>query len=611
MVINYSRRDHALGALVSRRVVIAGAGMGLVTTVLAARLYHLQVTQSERYRKSADDNRFGVGFLRPKRGTLIDRSGKEIATDQQYFDAMIIANMAGDNIDQVLARLTPTLLLTSADIKRIHHDIGKAKGFAPVPIRQNLTWGQVATISMETPFLPGVSVVAVMRRAYPFAQSWAHLTGYVADATERDVIQDRALSLPGTQVGKSGLEAFYEKRLRGKVGRIRTEINALGRVVREVSREPAQTGTPLRLTVDAQLQNYGYGLLNNHKSASAVVMDAHTGQVRALVSSPSFDPNKFATGMDSKTWHDLLHHPQHPLVNKAIAGTYAPGSTFKLVVALAGLEAGVITPQEVISCQGYIGVSDRRFHCWKKQGHGPVDLVQAIAQSCDVYFYQLARRLGIARIAKMAQRYGLGESVGIDLPGEHRGLIPSRAWKMAWRGESWHLGETLITGIGQGYTLTTPLQLAVMTAGIINGGKLLTPYIGIARTPPQEIGGSNIARALVTHAMNEVTSGERGTARGAQAQDPRYRFGGKTGTSQVRSISLSERETGVLKDDEVPWALRDHALFVGFAPQDAPRLVASVIVDHGGSGSSVAAPIAGALLGKALTLSDPWDQDSA
>ncbi|HEY9163704.1 MAG TPA: penicillin-binding protein 2, partial [Magnetovibrio sp.] len=439
-------------------------------------------------------------------------------------------------------------------------------------------------------------------RHYTYGLETAHVLGYVASVSEKDVTGDPLMELPGFRIGKSGLEKTYDLALRGSGGSSQVEVNAVGRVIRELNRQEGQPGAELRLTIDLELQRYTTERLGDN-SAAVVVLDVHSGEVLAMVSNPSFDPNAFNTGLSQAEWESLVSNPKAPLTNKAIAGQYAPGSTYKPAVALAALEKGVITQDTKVHCGGSTKLGNAEFHCWKRGGHGTLDLAGALEHSCDVFFYEVARRTGIERIAAMSRRLGMGTPLGVDLPGERAGLVPSNEWKLGAVGTSWQLGETLIAGIGQGYILATPMQLAVMTARIVNGGRAVKPRLtmdmvgeaGVQPFPTTEAKPLGIAPdhlAQVWRGMENVVNSPTGTAFGSRIKDPRYRMAGKTGTVQVRRITKAERETGVLKNEQLPWRERDHALFVGYAPFENPRYAVSVVVEHGGGGSSVAAPIA-------------------
>jgi penicillin-binding protein 2 len=440
----------------------------------------------------------------------------------------------------------------------------------------------------------------------------------VSSVNEREQTGDPLLELPGFRIGKQGAEKQYDLQLRGAAGTSHLEVNALGRVIRELRREEGKPGRDLVLTLDSALQNFTHERLKGERSASAVVLDVRNGDVLALASSPGYDPNIFNTGLTQKTWNSLVHNPLSPLTNKAIAGQYAPGSTFKMMVALAGLEAG-ISPETTTYCPGFMRLGKGRFHCWKRQGHGRVNMYEGIKYSCDVFFYDLARKIGIDRIAEMANRFGLGAPVEIDLPGERGGTIPTRAWKRANYGEAWQGGETLVSAIGQGFVLATPLQLAVMVARIANGGYAVKPRMtrppapsaepaaaapepgtgaggeGDGVTAASEFPSLDISEAhmrVIHKAMDLVTNSRRGTAYRARIKEEGWEMAGKTGTSQVRRITMAERAAGITKNEDLPWRRRDHALFVSFAPVDRPRYACAVVVEHGGGGSKVAAPIA-------------------
>jgi penicillin-binding protein 2 len=449
------------------------------------------------------------------------------------------------------------------------------------------------------PDLAGIQPNIGESRAYPFGSTLAHVIGYVGAVSAKDLTGDPLLELPGFRVGKSGVERSRETLLRGKAGVSRVEVNAYGRVIRELNRREGQPGGEIRLSVDAELQSYAMGLLAD-ESASAVVMDVHSGDILTLVSTPGFDPQGFNIGLTQQAWTDLTTDPRNPLLNKAISGLYPPGSTFKMIVAMAALDAGMISQDQKVFCQGHVELGNQRFHCWKRTGHGRVSRAEAIEQSCDIYFYEIAKRVGIDGITETARKFGLGSATGIEIPAESKGLMPTRAWKLARTGEAWQQGETLVAGIGQGFVLATPIQLAVMTARIANGGFAVKPRLILQEAenpgvPAQRLERLTVGRTsleLVAEGMRRVSNQSAGTAFRARIRDPEMALAGKTGTSQVRRISRAEREIRVLRNEELPWEARDHALFVAFAPVKAPRYAISVVVEHGGSGSRAAAPIA-------------------
>ena len=587
----------------SRRVAFLGGGKVLLLSLLVGRMYQIQVVESDKYKTLADENRINLRLLPPPRGTIVDRYGRALAVNQENYRVTLVAEQVRD-INTMLDTLSGILPLEDYERQRILREVRRRRGFVPVTVRENLDWRDVSRIEVNAPDLPGLSIEVGQIRQYPFAEDFAHVLGYVSAVSEKDVTGDPLLELPGFKIGKNGIERVFDLNLRGKAGNSQVEVNAVGRVIRELSRQEGQPGANLRLTIDRDLQKLTADRLKEEKSASAVVMDIHNGDVLAMSSVPGYNPNEFVTGLSSKSWSRLINDPYAPLTNKAISGLYAPGSTFKMVVALAALEGRIVAPDHRVFCRGHTQVGNARFHCWKRHGHDWQDMYEAHQNSCDVYFYDIAKRTGIDRIAEMAKRLGFGAKTGIDLPSEKGGVIPTRAWKKALTGTPWQQGETLISGIGQGLILTTPLQLAVMTARIGNGGKAVVPRLirsvdedGEEVEPIfKDIGISKRSLDVIREGMNRVTNVRRGTAYRARISEEGMEMSGKTGTAQVRRISKAERETGVLKNHERPWRERDHALFVGYAPSDNPRYAVAVVVEHGGGGSKVAAPIARDLL---------------
>lgn len=583
--------------LTRRVMVLGGIKLGLLST-LAGRLYYLQVVQAEKYRTLSDDNRISLRMLAPSRGPIVDRFGVPLAINQQNYRVVVVAERARA-LHDILDKVSEIVPLYDSDRRRIIREVQRKRRFVPVTVKENLTWEQVATLEMNTPDLPGVSIEVGEIRNYPFAADTAHILGYVGAVSEAELNGDPVLSLPGFRIGKSGIEKYHEESLRGVAGSMQLEVNAVGRVIRELSRDDGQPGREVQLTLDIGLQQFTQARLSQEVSAAAVVIDVHTGGIYAMASHPSYDPNQFTMGIPAGLWNELLRNQATPLSNKAVAGQYAPGSTFKMIVALAALDSGIVNARYSVYCPGHMDLGDHRFHCWKKGGHGSVDMVTALQYSCDTYFYDLARRLGIDRIAEMAHRFGMGEALGIDLPHERPGLMPSRDWKMATYNKSWQQGETLIASIGQGYVLSTPLQLAVMTARLANGGRAVRPHLTkqIRQGPHEQtvwpsLGVRKEHLDVVLAGMDAVTNHPAGTAYKSRITEAGLEMAGKTGTAQVRRITMAERATGVKKNDQLPWRERDHALFVAYAPLNAPRYACAVIVEHGGGGSTVAAPIA-------------------
>ena len=601
-------RDNDRHKLFNRRTAMLAGGKAVLLSVLAGRLYYLQVVESERYRTLADENRINLRLLPPPRGRIVDRFGVAIADNQQNYRVLLIPEDTRDT-DLTLSALGQIIPISQGERRRILRDVKRNRSFVPVTVRENLSWKNAARIEVNAPDLPGIMIDVGQSRSYPHGKDLAHALGYVAAVSPGELTGDPLLELPGFRVGKAGLEKIHDLALRGKGGSSQVEVNAFGRVIRELQRRDGEPGAEVQLSIDMGLQRMVSERLGE-ESASAVVIDVHTGEVLAMASTPAFDPNAFNKGLSSAEWQALIGNPRAPLTNKAIAGQYAPGSTFKMAVLLAALDKGVMTPDSQVFCPGFMELGNARFHCWKKHGHGLVDAKSAITQSCDVYFYEAARRTGIDRIAAMAKRLGLGKPLGIDLPGEKAGLVPTPKWKRGAMEASWQKGETVITGIGQGYLLVTPLQLVVMTARLVNGGLALTPRLtrAVARHPSTEDDEGKPFEslnfpphhlALIRSAMSDVMNSPYGTARRSNIQNPDWAMGGKTGTVQVRRITKAERELGVIKNKDLPWKYRDHALFVGFAPIDDPRYAVSVVVEHGGGGSSVAAPIARDILEEA------------
>jgi penicillin-binding protein 2 len=572
-------------------------------------MYQLQVLESDRYKLLAEENRINMRLLPPPRGRILDRAGLPLAGNRENYRVVLIAERTSD-VDKTLDELGELIPVDDDDRRRIWREMKRRRSFVPITIRENLNWGQVSKIEVHAPDLPGIVIDVGQSREYPYGSHAAHVLGYVSAVTEADQVGDPLLELPGFRIGKTGVEKHHDLKLRGKAGNSQLEVNALGRIIRELSRQEGQPGDDVGLTIDLGLQKLTVEKLEDKISAAAVVMDVNTGAVIAMASVPGYDPNVFNIGLSQADWKSIVRDPHTPLTNKAIAGQFSPGSTFKMMVALAALEHRVIPPETTLYCKGHVVLGNARFHCWKKYGHGWLDMNGAIEQSCDSYFYEISKRLGIDNIAEMARRFGLGALSDIDLPGEKPGLIPTAAWKRRAIGEPWQGGETLVTGIGQGFVLTTPLQLAVMTARIASG-RQIKPHLvrsiisgGVATTIPVEKAPPlNISKdelRLVKAGMNAVMNSPKGTARGSKIRKKGWEMAGKTGTSQVKRISKHERDTRVLKNKERPWKDRDHALFVAYAPVERPRYALAVVIEHGGGGSAVAAPIARDIMLEAL-----------
>ncbi|MBX7146850.1 MAG: penicillin-binding protein 2 [Alphaproteobacteria bacterium] len=595
----------------SRRTSLLLGGKALLLSFLAGRMYYLQVIQAKRFELIADENRIDIQPLVPMRGKILDRFGIPLANNEQSFHLYVVDNKDG-NVENLLDSIKNIVVLTPTERDRIKNIIGnQRKGFAPVLVKENLDWEQVAKIEVNSFDLPAFRIETGQIRKYFYGGATAHILGYVGPVSkeEKERDTDPLVSIPDFRIGKSGLEKQLDPQLRGSAGKSEREINAHGRVIRELSREEGQTGHDVIVTLDAKLQEYTQQRLAAEESASAVVLDVHTGDILALGSTPTFDPITFSKGISSKEWKELYSNMYRPLINKAIAGQYAPGSTFKIIVAMAAMEMG-ISSNKTVFCGGQTSMGRVLFHCWKRGGHGTLNMVGGLMNSCDLYFYEMAKQIGIDAIAATARKFGLGSKLGIELPGEKSGLIPDRAWKKSVLKEAWQPGENLVAGIGQGFITTTPLQLAIMTARMCNGGYAIKPNIIRRNTVAED--PRNLTPALkmdinpnftkvVLEGMNQVTNVQGGTAYRSRITIPGMEMAGKTGTAQVRRITMTERAAGVTKNEDLPWERRDHALFIGYAPVHNPQYAAAIVVEHGGGGSAIAAPICRDILIEAQT----------
>lgn len=599
-------RDNSKGKVLIFRTLIWGGIQFVLLLVIAARLYFLQVYEADKYRTLSDENRISARILVPPRGVIYDRNGVPIANNKQNFQAMLVAEQA-NNVGETLEKFKKLMPLSEKEEARIFRDLKRYRRFVPIKLKEGLSWEDVSRVLLVAPEMPGIIVDDGLSRDYPFGRQMTHVLGYVAAVSEKDLQTDGdpLLETPGFKIGRIGLEKKYESKLRGKGGNLKLEVNAVGRIMKEIEREDGTPGEKLELTLDSRLQQKAYELFGE-ESGAAVLMDVNSGEILTFISMPSYDSNDFVQGVSQELYDALLHNEKQPLINKAIAGRYSPGSTFKMIVALAALESGAITRDTKVSCYGKMNFGNHLFHCWKKGGHGALNVVEALQHSCDIFFYEVAQKVGIDRIAAMARRFGLGAPTTLNFDDEKAGIIPDKAWKLANLKSPWQGGETLIAGIGQGYILTTPLQLAVMTARIANGGVMvepsLTPVSKEKIKKYKNIGINPAYMALVKEGMCSVVNRPGGTALMSRFDYNGQKMCGKTGTTQVKRISLQERQTGIIKQEDLPWKYRNHALFVGYAPHDKPRYAVAVLVEHGGGGSSVAAPIASALLKEALIL---------
>ena len=591
-----------------RRGVLIFAIQGIFVAGLAARMRFLQIDQADQYRLLAEENRINVRLVPPSRGLVYDRDGLLIASNVQNYRAVIIREDV-ENLESLLNNLQTLLKISDEKKQAIRKLVLKHSPFVPITVLNNLSWSNVAKISVNAPVLHGLTADVGLNRHYPRGADYAHLLGYVGPVSDFDLKKrddnDPLLKIPRFQIGKTGVEAKLERALRGNAGTKRIEVNAKGRVIRELSRQESSPGQSVQMTIDTGLQNFALARLGT-KSASAVVMRVDNGDLLSMASSPSFDTNLFVEGISTNDYAALRDNEFRPLADKSVQGIYPPGSTFKMVIALAALDEGLIKPNEKIRCDGHIELADRKFHCWKRLGHEEITLTEALEQSCDVFFYDLALRVGIEKITQMAKRLGIGIKHNLPLSGVARGLSPTKNWKLKTQGESWVLGDTLNVGIGQGYVLASPLQLAVMAARIASG-KVVEPRIikrvnGVEQKIPNQLKLDIDPNALgiIRSGMYEVSNGIKGTARKSKIAISEISMAAKTGTSQVRNITSKERATGVIPNEKLPYNRRDHALFVGFAPYNQPKYAIAVVVEHGGGGSKVAAPIARDIMLRAL-----------
>ena len=591
--------DESARKIRRRGLIMGGLQAGLLG-ILALRMRYLQVDEADEYRLLAEENRINVRLLPPARGLIFDRNGVLIAGNAQNYRVVLVREDAGD-VDAVLQKLVSLVPIPPDSLRKAAKELKRRSDFVPVTVADQLSWDDIATVAVNAPALPGVTPEVGLSRSYPLRDDFAHVVGYVGPVSEYDLSRlddkDPLLEIPKFQIGKVGVEQRLERSLRGSAGFKRIEVNAVGRVMRELDRDEGKSGDNVQLSINARLQNFVHARMAG-ESAAAVIIDTENGDIVAMASTPAFDPNKFVRGISSADYRVLTGDKYRPLANKAVHGTYPPGSTYKMVTTLAAMEAGLVSAEETVYCPGYRVVAGRRFHCWKSSGHGNMNMHDALAQSCDVYFYDMAERIGIERMSGMARRLGLGERFDIATSGIAGGLIPSREWKMANQGADWMVGDSVNAVIGQGFVATSPLQLAVMTARLATG-RSVTPRLLRSVNGIEQPSGAGLPLDVPEHALNAARQGmisvsnqRRGTAYRSRVENPALRIAGKTGTSQVRNITAAERASGVIKNEDLPWERRDHALFVSFGPVDAPRYAAAVVVEHGGGGSTAAAPVA-------------------
>jgi penicillin-binding protein 2 len=585
----FDRKDKSRYATFTRRTLMMSGAIGSVMAVLAGRLYQLQILEGDEYMTRAEDNRVSQRLIAPLRGRIVDRFGTELATNRKNYRVLLVPELAAQGVDTALDTISRLIVITDHDRERIKRDIAGNKKFVAVTVAENMSWEEFARVNLHLPYLSGMQPDVGETRDYPYGDQLSHILGYVASVSPDDMARDDdpLLALPGFRIGKEGIEKNYDSGLRGIAGASRVEVNAYGRVIRELGFKPGVPGDDIYLTLDQQVQQFASQRLGD-ESAACVVMDVSNGDVLALASTPGFDPNLFNVGIGKTQWEALNTNDHKPMMNKVLQGAYPPGSTFKPAMAMAAMDAGLEDLE--VTCTGSLTLGNHEFHCWKKGGHGRLGLKQGIQHSCDVFFYTVAMHLGIDRMHDAALKLGLGKQTGIELPHENGGVIPSAEWKLRRYHIPWQQGETLNTGIGQGYVLATPLQLCTLAARIASGNAVTPRITRVVGRDVQErpelkrLDFSDKAFQAVQEGMNLVCNDPSGTAYAYRITDPGYEMAGKTGTAQVRVITSAERETGVKKDTALPWKLRDHGLFIAFAPVAAPRYACAVVVEHGALG---------------------------
>ncbi|MBS0548277.1 MAG: penicillin-binding protein 2 [Proteobacteria bacterium] len=613
-MIRFRKGDNERSGLFTRRALLLGGAQAVLLSALAGRLYQLQVLDTQRFATLAEENRINLRLLPPSRGLIFDRTGQPLAVNRNNYRAMVSADR-GRGAEMLIERLDQVFGLADAEKVRLLRELRRSRNAQPSVVRENLNWEEVARLEFNAPDLPGVFIDLGQTRDYPEGELMSHIIGYTGRVSDEDLNgrDDPVLQLATMRFGKKGAERSLEDDLRGRAGAVQVEVNAVGRVVRELDRTEGQPGANALLTIDLDLQRFAATKLKQqqeqagaeHQSGAVVVLDVITGDVLAMVSQPGFDPNMFARGITQTEWRDLLDNPERPLNNKAISGVYPPGSTYKMVTALAALDSKAIDPWTVLPCNGFIELGDIKFHCWLKGGHGGLSVQGAIAASCDCFFYECARRAGVDRISEMANRLGFGRVSELGLPGESAGIQPSRQWKQEKYSKAWQQGDTFNLGIGQGYMNATPLQLAIMTARIANGGYEVQPNILLAKAAPREELAPPPVRtkptaanlridpkhmAIVRQGMSDVVNTGAGTANALRFDpttnrplEPALQFAGKTGTAQVKRITEHERAMGITQE-QLPWHLRHHGLFVCFGPVENPRYACAVVIEHGMAG---------------------------
>ena len=597
--------------LITRRMFILSSLKIAVFIGIICRLFYLQISENIKWRSLSDKNRLREWKIPPQRGIIEDYFGEKIAKNSQVFQLHMIPEDV-PNLEELFFRLSKIIDFNERKKSNLIKRLKKRKPWEPIIISDNLSWSEFSRLNLFLHETPGIKPVVSIARKYIEDGSFSHIIGYVSAVSVKDLENSallRKINIPGLKTGKNGLEKSLNEDMIGKPGLQRFEVNAYGKRIKELKFVEGTAGKNYRTTLDIDVQQFTSELLKD-KSGSICVMDIYTGDIIAMVSSPTFDANKFVHGIDTKDWQDLINDDKKPLMNKSIAGLYPPGSTIKPLVALSALENDVISPNTTTECKGVIELYGHTYHCWKEKGHGFLRLREGIKQSCDIYFYEVARRLGVDRLAETANKFGLGNKVFDILDEERTGLVPSTKWKLKNIGRGWLLGETLLAGIGQGYFQVTPIQLCLMTAQLANGGYKIKPKIIYNEQALQSTTDASREQfgqlyrnqenvKFVLDAQFGATNEPMGTSYRSRHVKPEYIFAGKTGTSQIRSITEEERELKI-KQKDLPYKRRDHALFTAFAPYKNPRYAFSVVIEHGGAGSSAAAPLAKKVIKKVL-----------
>ena len=607
MEINYLKKN-ILDKKYGRRSFLIGTSQLILVGLLIRQIRQIQLNESEKYRLLAEENRIDIEILPPLRGVIFDKKGTILAKNKENYRIKILRDK-NINLPNVIENLSKLINISEERKIEIIKKLEKKRSNSSIIIAENLSWIEFKQVLVNLPSLPGIVPEVDLKRFYTKKELLAHLLGYVGVISRKDLkrisTDDPILQIQDFKIGKVGIEKGLDKYLRGQVGLGKFEVNASGKIIRKLAEEPSSSGKDIHLTIDSNLQKFSMLRIKEY-SASAVVIDLSNGGIICMASNPSYDPNKFVEGISQKDWDILLQSKNQPLANKAISGNYPPGSTFKMIVAIAALEDNLINPEDLFECNGFYELEQRKFHCWKYSGHGSTSLLKGIEESCDVYFYNLAERIGIERIAKTAKKFGIGITPNLPLSGISKGLIPSKSWKKNNKNQSWFTGDTLNSGIGQGYILSTPIQIAIMTARIATGLEIKPSLIKAIDGKPIKYDKHKLLDIkkstldIIRQAMFGVVNNKTGTAFNSRLINKTKIFAGKTGTSQIRQISEEERKKGIIKNQDLPRNQRDHALFTGYAPFTNPRFSVSIVVEHGGGGGKVAAPIARDILLYAL-----------